>query len=139
MCTVDLGLCASRNVGPVSQFVYQSIFHDFEPAFAFYRPKKDQCSVCNAFKEAKEKDPLREGHEKHKRAEKQSMDMKEMDKRIASAELGKTFRTITFDMQAILPVSFAGDSQIILQKSSECLQFYNLRWIYTRWLLLRLG
>ncbi|CAG9836669.1 unnamed protein product [Diabrotica balteata] len=38
--------------------------------------------------------------------------MKEYDKKTAAATLGKTFRAITFDLEAILPVPFAGDSQI---------------------------
>ncbi|CAG9828166.1 unnamed protein product [Diabrotica balteata] len=63
--------CTSNSLSPLSKFVYQSIFHDFEPTLAFYRPKKDQCSVCNAFNQTKEKDPLREEYEKHKKAEKQ--------------------------------------------------------------------
>lgn len=44
--------------------------------------------MCNAFKGAKVKDPLREEYEKHKKAEKLSMEMKEEDKKMAAAELG---------------------------------------------------
>nr|CAH7758215.1 unnamed protein product [Callosobruchus chinensis] len=75
-------------------------------------PKKDQCSVCNVFKASQNKESLRVDYENHKRREKESLLMKEKDKTQATENHGTEFRAITFDLQAILPIPFAGDSQV---------------------------
>ena len=115
--------CSTRNARPVSQFVYERIFHECNPALAFYKPKKDQCSTCNAFETSKQKELLRKEYENHKKREKESMAIKENDKKRALAEKGATFRAITFDLQAILPVPFAGDCQIYYKQHLNVYNF----------------
>nr|CAH7744237.1 unnamed protein product [Callosobruchus chinensis] len=104
--------CASKNIQPVSRFIYQKIFHQYEPALDFFIPKKDQCYKCNAYKSATDKTLLLEEYESHKKREKDAMLMKKKDKEKAVAEKGSSFRAVTFDLQAILQVPFAGDNQI---------------------------
>nr|CAH7752947.1 unnamed protein product [Callosobruchus chinensis] len=55
---------------------------------------------------------LLEEYESHKKREKDAMLMKKKDKEKAVAEKGSSFRAVTFDLQAILQVPFAGDNQI---------------------------
>ncbi|CAH1973183.1 unnamed protein product [Acanthoscelides obtectus] len=74
--------------------------------------KKDQCTVCNVFKASQNKEPSRVNFENHKRREKESLEMKENDKKRAVENKGREFRAISFDLQAILPIPFAGDSQV---------------------------
>nr|CAH7718008.1 unnamed protein product [Callosobruchus chinensis] len=78
----------------------------------FFIPKKDQCYKCNAYKSATDKTLLLEEYESHKKREKDAMLMKKIDKEKAVAEKGSSFRAVTFDLQAILQVPFAGDNQI---------------------------
>lgn len=104
--------CAQKKIQPVSRFVYQKIFHDQEPRLAFYIPKKDQCFHCNAYQNATEKTTLQEEYDKHKQREKQALEMKEADKKKSVEDNGKSFRSISFDLQAILSIPHAGDNQI---------------------------
>lgn len=104
--------CIEKEIQPVSKFVYQNIFHGIEPPLAFYVPKKDQCFHCNAYNNAKDKAALEEEHQKHKTREDEAMKMKEEDKRQSVADKGKSFRSISFDLQAILSIPHAGDNQI---------------------------
>nr|CAI5820916.1 unnamed protein product [Callosobruchus analis] len=59
--------CASRDIQPVSRFIYQKIFHQYEPALDFFIPKEDQCYKCNAYKCARDKPPLLKEYESHKK------------------------------------------------------------------------
>jgi len=34
---------------PVSKIVYTRVFHEFDPALSFYKPKKYQCTKCNNY------------------------------------------------------------------------------------------
>ncbi|CAH2009717.1 unnamed protein product [Acanthoscelides obtectus] len=104
--------CEENDMSPVSRFVYQSIFHEHDPPLSFYKPKKDQCTVCNVFKASQNKEPSRANFENHKRREKESLEMKGNDKKRAVENKGREFRAISFDLQAILPIPFAGDSQV---------------------------
>lgn len=65
--------CREKSVEPVSKFVYEKIFHDYEPRLDFYIPKKDQCFQCNAYNNAMDKSTLQEEHDKHKRREKEAL------------------------------------------------------------------
>nr|CAH7729952.1 unnamed protein product [Callosobruchus chinensis] len=93
--------CASKNIQPVSRFIYQKIFHQYEPALDFFIPKKDQCYKCNAYKSATDKTLLLEEYESHKKREKDAMLMKKKDK-----------EKLLLRKEAILQVHFAGDNQI---------------------------
>nr|CAH7719518.1 unnamed protein product [Callosobruchus chinensis] len=77
MYRLYIEFCEANNLSPVSRFVYQAIFHEYDPPLSFYKPKKDQCSVCNVFKASQNKESLRVDYENHKRREKESLLMKE--------------------------------------------------------------
>ena len=116
--------CLQNKIQPVSQYVYQKIFHEFDPSLAFYLPKKDQCFQCNAYNDAKDRTgTLEEDHIKHKQREKEAMKMKEDDKKRSAEEKGISFRSISFDLQAILSVPHAGDSQIFYKHKLNVYNF----------------
>lgn len=51
------------------------------------------------------------------------MEMKKIDKQKAILDNGSTFRAITFDLEAILSVPYAGDSQLYYKRK---LNIYNI-------------
>ncbi|CAG9830022.1 unnamed protein product [Diabrotica balteata] len=67
-------------------------------ALDFFIPKKDHCFKCNAYNTAKEKEPLKEEFDSHKKRENDAMQMKSEDKERAAREKGQTFRAATFDL-----------------------------------------
>jgi len=99
---------------PVNINIYRKIFNEYEPKLGFNMPKKDQCNKCNIFKDASEEQQnlLRPEWEQHKEREKEAMDSKTEDKQKAIENKGVNFRSITIDLQAILNLPYAGDSQI---------------------------
>ena len=101
-----------HSIDPVFLFVYRIIFKSYDPALSFYILKKDLCTKCNAFQTVADKGPLEEEWDAHKRREKQSMQMKAEDKNKKVEDGGLTFKFITLDLQAILSVPYAGDSQM---------------------------
>jgi len=48
----------------------------------------------------------------HKEREKVAMQMKSDDKKKSALDNGKSFRTISFDLQAILSLPFSGENQL---------------------------
>jgi len=110
---------------PVNINIYRKIFNEYEPKLGFYMPKKDQCTKCNIFKDASEKqlNLLRPEWEQHKEREKEAMDSKTEDKRKAIENKGVNFRSITFDLQAILNLPYAGDSQIYYMRKLSVYNF----------------
>lgn len=115
--------CIDEDRLPVSDFVYRKIFHEFYPQYSFYIPKKDQCTVCNVYKNAVDKSSLKDEWEGHKKREKDAMDMKASDKQRAKEDKGIRFRTISFDLQAILSVPFSGDNQIYYRRKLNVYNF----------------
>lgn len=115
--------CTEKHIeDPVSAGVYRRIFvTDFN--IRFFMPKKDQCCVCNAYYSAKddEKEKLKGQWEDHKTREKESMDMKKADKIAATND--QTIHAITFDLQAVLPLPFAGDAQIYYSRKLAVYNF----------------
>lgn len=108
----------------LTMYVYQKIFHKFDPSLALYLPKKDQCFQCNAYNDAKDKPAaLEEDYTKHKQREKEAMKMKENDKKRSAEEKGINFRSISFDLQAILSVPHAGDNQIFYKHKLNVYNF----------------
>ncbi|KAL4100701.1 hypothetical protein QTP88_020735 [Uroleucon formosanum] len=65
----------------VSDFVYRSVFHDYDPSLSFFIPKKDQCTKCNSYQMAPNKSTLQEEWEMHKLRKNQTMNMKAEDKK----------------------------------------------------------
>lgn len=103
--------CPEKMITPVSPYVYQKIFHSYNPRLAFYKPKKDQCTKCNVYKRSDNRAPLQEDYDAHKKRENDALTMKKEDKE-RCLNSGGAFRAITFDLQAILSVPFTGDCKI---------------------------
>lgn len=91
--------CKERHISPVSFFVYKK---HLNPQLAFYLPKKDQCFHCNAYNNAIDKTDIESNWVQHKQREKVAMEMKRIDKKKSALDNGTSFRTINFDLQAIL-------------------------------------
>lgn len=115
--------CKNNNIHPVSDFVYRSVFHDYDPSLSFFIPKKDQCTKCNSYQMAPNKSALQEEWEMHKLRENQAMNMKAEDKKKAIENKGLHFRSVTFDLQAILSIPFASDSQIYYKRKLNVYNF----------------
>ncbi|XP_065680363.1 uncharacterized protein LOC136094417 [Hydra vulgaris] len=115
--------CTTKNItDPVSIGVYRRIFvTDFN--IKLFIPKKDQCSICNAFRDASgdDKETLRPNYDSHKFREKEAMDEKNSDKTASAAD--KSIRSITFDLEAVLPLPFAGDAQIFYMRKLAVYNF----------------
>ncbi|KAL4143954.1 hypothetical protein QTP88_006202 [Uroleucon formosanum] len=115
--------CKNNNIIPVSDFAYRSVFHDYDPSLSFFIPKKDQCTKCNSYQMAPNKSTLQEEWEMHKLRENQAMNMKAEDKKKAIENKGLHFRSVTFDLQAILSIPFASDSQIYYKRKLNVYNF----------------
>lgn len=112
-----------KNMVAVSFYIYQKVFHSFEPRLGFFLPKKDQCFHCNAYYEAADNQSLEKDWTEHKKREKEAMEMKSADKQKAVIDGGNTFRSITFDLQAILSLPFAGDNQLYYKRKLNVYNF----------------
>lgn len=112
---------------PVSQNIYFKTFHNYDPPLAFYKPKKDQCTKCNNYTNYSALNQITEqiqtDWENHKRREKESLEMKKEDKIRALDNKGEHFRSISFDLQAILTTPHAGDSQIYYKRKLSVYNF----------------
>ncbi|CAI6372736.1 unnamed protein product [Macrosiphum euphorbiae] len=119
--------CSTPPAEPVSKIVYTRVFHEFDPALPFYKPKKDQCTKCNNYNNCVASnlitDKIKTDWSEHKRREKESLDMKKEDKNIAIDNKGKHFRSVSFDLQAGLNLPHAGDSQIYYKRKLSVFNF----------------
>ncbi len=114
--------CIRENIRPVKLHKYREIFvTDYN--LKFFIPKKDQCSQCNAYKNGtvQYKDENKVKWDDHKRREKEAMDHKALDKQKAAEELN--FKSIAFDLQAVLYTPHAGDSQIYYKRKLAAYNF----------------
>ncbi|RZF48681.1 hypothetical protein LSTR_LSTR015116 [Laodelphax striatellus] len=107
--------CIENHIQPSSEYVYRKVFNSFDPPLSFYIPKKDQCTQCNIYQNCTDKTAIQEQWDAHKRRERESMEMKKEDKEKCIAD-GSTFRAITFDLQALLCVPYASDSQLYYKR-----------------------
>ena len=115
--------CAIRGISnPITEPVYRRIFTQ-EFNLKFFVPKKDQCTTCNSFSEAvgEDKEALKPNWESHKLRERESLDMKAADKMSSAGD--PTLRAITFDLQAVLPLPYAGDAQIFYMRKLAVYNF----------------
>jgi hypothetical protein len=81
---------------PVKEKVYRNIFcNDFN--YAFFHPKKDQCSTCSKYEMLKgdDKENFRAEFEAHRTRKEQAQAAKTADKARATAE--RAFVSATFD------------------------------------------
>ena len=114
--------CAIHSIEPVKFNVYHKVFTE-EYNIRFFIPKKDQCATCNAYDSAsvEEKAIKQQGYTAHKKREMEAFEMKNSDKIAAASD--PTFRSITFDLEAVLPTPFAGDSQIYYKRKLAVYNF----------------
>lgn len=103
--------------------VYSKIFNSFEPQLSFFIPKKDQCFLGNAYYAATDKTEIKTNWDQHKHREKVAMEIKFDDKLKSALDNGLTFRTISFDLQAILSLPFAGDNQLYYRRKLNVYNF----------------
>jgi len=109
-------------IDPVSERIYRQIFVT-QYNLRFYVPKKDQCSQCNAYKKGTPtyQEAEKASWEAHKAREKEAMDTKESDKRRSFAD--KSYKAITFDLQAVLYTPYTGDCQIFYKRKLAVYNF----------------
>ncbi|KAK6174152.1 hypothetical protein SNE40_017481 [Patella caerulea] len=119
LCLTDY--CASKGIEPVKQHKYREVFVT-EFNLRFFKPMKDQCSVCNAFYSAQgeDKESLRENWISHKERE-ESMTEKNTDKE--KAKLDERFMSVSFDLEAVLNLPHAGDAQIYYKRKLSVYNF----------------
>ena len=114
--------CVRLNLPPVKEHKYRQIFtNDFN--LRCFKPKKNQCSVCNAYSDADEarKLTLKVAWDQHKQREKESMEEKYIDKQRAHDD--KSFLVVTFDLEAVLVTPHAGDAQIYYKRKLAVYNF----------------
>ena len=99
---------------PVSLFVFSKLFHEFEPELAFFKPKKDQCTLCNIRTEGK--------YEEHIARKEAIKKAKEEDKKSALADRDRLVYA-TFDLQALLTLPYCEDSQLYFSRKLSCMNF----------------
>ncbi|KAJ8966377.1 hypothetical protein NQ314_003553 [Rhamnusium bicolor] len=89
--------CEKQNIPYSNYLMYYTIFNN-EFNIAFFIPKKDQCELCLAFKNASpgEKIELQEKHDTHLKEKELSRKEKEKDKTSNSV-------VAVYDLQAVLP------------------------------------
>ena len=121
--------CKTKTMKPVAEKTYRDIFCT-EYNLSFYKPKKDQCSLCNVYEMKKKQGTLDENMEQqyadHHERKRQSRDEKEKDKE--QAQIQPTYYAATFDLQAVLstPCSLVGE--LFYKRKLACynLSFYSL-------------
>lgn len=113
--------CQRETIIPVSESVYRAIFRSYEPPLSTYVPKKDRCTKCKRYYEATDKTELEEEFQNHFRRKSEAMKMKEEDMKKGVLETSQI--TITFDLQAVLSIPFAGDSQIYYRRKLNVYNF----------------
>ena len=115
--------CQENDISnPVKEHKYRDIFRsDFR--LKCFCPKKDQCTVCNAYCAAMgdEKEMLRERWEERKAREKEAMMEKAVNKDGAKAD--DSYQNVTFDLQAVLTTPFAGDAQLYYKRKLSVYNF----------------
>ena len=107
---------------PVTKSKYRDIFVN-EYRLKCFVPKKDQCSVCNAYYtgDAEYKESVQTSWDEHKRREKEAMTVKAADKQHSVDN--NNFAAITFDLQAVLYTPHARDGPIYYKRKLAVYNF----------------
>ena len=121
--------CKKAGRKPVKSKLYRRIFnHNYN--LSFFKPKKDQCSVCTLHDEKKNNDTETpemkqkfDGHQKRKEASRKE---KARDKERAQKD--KSYHVSTFDLEAVLSVPCSLVGELYYKRKLSCynLSFYNL-------------
>ncbi|KAI4455584.1 dna-directed rna polymerases i ii and iii subunit rpabc2 [Holotrichia oblita] len=109
--------CVQSGIAPVSQITYRRIFCK-NYNLSFFKPKKDQCEVCNKFKN---KSLSQEDYKQHLQRRDQANAAKANDKIRANEDT--TFISVSFDLQSVLHIP---SSQVSMMYYSLKLCAYNL-------------
>lgn len=112
--------CLKDNVTPVHRKMYADIFHnDFN--ISFFQPKKDQCDLCEAFKNANDeiKLTLKVKYETHLIEKDLSRKEKDDDK----SKANKTLVVACYDLQATFPVPKGEISLFYYKSKLNCINF----------------
>ena len=80
-----------------------------------------QCLLCGYGLMGDEKEMLRESWDEHKAREKEAMVETAVDKDRAKAD--DSYHSVTFDLQAVLTTSFAGDAQLYYKRKLSVYNF----------------
>ena len=121
--------CKKESKRATGFFVYRNIFCT-EYNLGFHKPKKDQCSLCTIYDNAKQfgelTDEITEKYEEHQRLKRESRYAKEKDK--ARSQNDKTFVSLTFDLEAVLPCPCTLVGDLFYKRCLSCynLSFYSL-------------
>ena len=124
-----------ENVKPVHFQVYRRTFCD-DYNLSFFKPKKNKCSACEAYKNLKESGTAKENEDGGKMKQQQELDenyqahiRRKTEMRTLKSEakkrsmLDNTFHFVTFDLQAIIQLPCADSSPMYYKRK---IVFYNL-------------
>ncbi|KAK9747514.1 hypothetical protein QE152_g5209 [Popillia japonica] len=126
MYSLYLEFCHDNSRVPLSQSMYRKIFCT---AFnlSFFVPKKDRCSLCNRYAEAKKTESLTDQLEalyNNHMARKTNANLtKEADKQ--RSENDPTFLSITVDLQSVLQVP-SGDESLLYYCRKLCVYNFSI-------------
>ncbi|KAL4705692.1 hypothetical protein ACJJTC_018765 [Scirpophaga incertulas] len=103
MYTLYKQLCQKENIEAVNELTYRRVFAT-EYNLSFFVPKKDQCTICTNYESAdKEKKALfQKVYTEHIQRKNKCNAEKEKDKERANNDCN--FISVSFDLQAILPI-----------------------------------
>lgn len=93
--------CKEQQLPGVSLITYRRIFCT-QYNLSFFKPKKDQCLICNEYKNAANKEEFELKYQEHLRRKEESMKEKDEDKKRATGDV--SFKSITCDMQSVLQI-----------------------------------
>lgn len=94
--------CIQSGDNYVKKCIYERVFNsDFN--IGFFKPKKDQCSTCETYKNSNEEEKrgLEESYRKHIREKEMSREEKEKD--IKEATVNEKKVVAVYDLEAVLP------------------------------------
>lgn len=118
----DLYREQEKDNDPVSFFVFNSIFHDYEPQLSFFIPRKDQCTKCNAHDVRSSEWPTDREYEDHVLRKDIISVNKAADKANAVANSKDTLY-VTFDLEAILSLPHSEDSVLYYSRKLSMFNF----------------
>ncbi|CAG9838458.1 unnamed protein product [Diabrotica balteata] len=98
--------CKRRDEAHVTEITYRRIFGKHYN-MSFFNPKKDQCAICNQYKN---KNINEEDYKQHLQRRDEAAEAKKSDKLRAAEE--KTFLSASFDLQSILQIPSSDVSQM---------------------------
>ena len=129
MWQLYVDMCKRKKIRAVKEKKYRQIFCE-EYNFSFFKPKKDQCSICSIYELKKSREEVDEAEEtnykEHQERKVQAREEKAKDKKKAQDD--PTFHAATFDLQAVLttPCSLVGELYYKRKLSCYNLSFYSL-------------